>query len=323
MSAVVDLVIPTVGRPSLGRLLAALGDEPERPELGRVVVVDDRPDGGEPLAPPLGPLAARTVVACSHGRGPAAARNVGWRACSAPWVAFLDDDVVPERGWLGALPDDLRSLPPDVAGSQGRIHVPLPPHRPPTDRERTVQGLETARWATADMAYRRAVLERVGGFDERFPRAYREDADLGLRVVARGYAIVGGRRRVRHPVRPADPWVSVRLQAGNADDALMRKLHGRGWRARAGVPAGRRPRHLATAAAGMLGLAGVLLRRRPLAVAGLGGLVAGWAELAWARVAPGPRTPREVVTMLVTSAAIPFAASRHWLAGLRRARRLA
>lgn len=29
------------------------------------------------------------------GRGPAAARNVGWRATSARWVCFLDDDVEP------------------------------------------------------------------------------------------------------------------------------------------------------------------------------------------------------------------------------------
>jgi histidinol-phosphate phosphatase family protein len=49
---------------------------------------------------------------------------------------------------------------------------------------------------------------------------------------------------------------------------------------------------------------------------------AGTAELAWARIAPGPRTPREVFTMAWTSAAMPFAASAWWLkgrAGVRRA----
>ena len=44
------------------------------------------------------------------------------------------------------------------------------------------------------MAYRRDVLAAVGGFDERFPRAYREDADLGLRVVGAGWRIVRGAR---------------------------------------------------------------------------------------------------------------------------------
>src|SRR5438270_287781 len=123
-------------------------------------------------------------------------------------------------------------------------------------------GLEGARWATADMAYRRAALVAVGGFDERFPRAYREDADLGIRVTGAGFRIVRGERRVNHPVRPAGPWVSLRLQKGNRDDALMRALHGPAWRERAGVPRGRRPRHLATTAAGSLALAGLAVRRR-------------------------------------------------------------
>jgi HAD superfamily hydrolase (TIGR01662 family) len=46
------------------------------------------------------------------------------------------------------------------------------------------------------------------------------------------------------------------------------------------------------------------------AAAGLGWL-AGTAELAWARIAPGPRDRREVRRMLLTSAAIPLAATWH------------
>ncbi|MBW3653059.1 MAG: HAD-IIIA family hydrolase, partial [Actinobacteria bacterium] len=49
---------------------------------------------------------------------------------------------------------------------------------------------------------------------------------------------------------------------------------------------------------------------------------AGTAEFAWARIAPGPRTPREVATMLATSAALPFAATWHRLRGEVRARRV-
>jgi histidinol-phosphate phosphatase family protein len=168
------------------------------------------------------------------------------------------------------------------------------------------------------MAYRRAALASVGGFDERFPRAYREDADLGLRLTATGWTIALGRRHVLHPVGEAGPAVSLVKQAGNADDALMRALHGRGWRARAGVPAGRRPRHLATAAAAAIALVGLARgSRRAAAVAGLG-WAAGTAELAWARIAPGPRTRHEVATMLWTSAAMPFAAMAWWLRGVAR-----
>jgi HAD superfamily hydrolase (TIGR01662 family) len=207
--------------------------------------------------------------------------------------------------------------------------VPLPAGRRPTDWERNVHGLETARWATADMAYRRAVLAAVGGFDERFPRAYREDADLALRVVGAGHRIVRGRRLVTHPVRRADRLVSVRLQAGNADDVLIGVLHGRGWREAAAVPRGRRPRHLAVTAAGVAALGALAARRgrrrrwtAPVAVLAGAGWLLGTAELAWARIAPGPRTLDEVATMAATSVLLPPAATWHWLAGWWRLPRL-
>jgi histidinol-phosphate phosphatase family protein len=319
-----DVVVPTVGRDSLGRLLDALGPVP-----GRVLLVDDRRDRSRPLLP--GGAPAWVEVVQGRAAGPAAARNLGWRRSRADWVAFLDDDVVPSASWAADLAADLNRLPPEVAASQGRIVVPMPQGRRPTDWERNVRGLETARWATADMAYRREVLARVGGFDERFPRAYREDADLGLRVVGAGYRIVAGERVVSHPVRAAGPLVSVQVQAGNADDALMLALHGRGWRRRAGVPRGRRGRHLVVTFLGLVTIGGVLLARRGGPVerrarvvslfSGVGWL-AGTVELGLARVLPGPRTGVEVATMAVTSVLLPPVATWHWVAGWVRLPRL-
>jgi histidinol-phosphate phosphatase family protein len=310
-----DVVIPTVGRPSLHRLLDALGSG-IGPRPRSVIVVDDRAHRRRPLgiSPPRS-LAARVHVVPSGGRGPAAARNIGIAVAEAQWTCFLDDDVVPSRDWCDRLADDVGSLPPDVGGSQGRIRVPLPDDRSPTDWERNVRGLEDARWATADMAYRREVLLEVGGFDERFRRAYREDADLALRVLAAGHGLLRGRRFVLHPVRSADRMVSVRMQAGNADDALMHILHGRAWRSRAGAPPGRIAAHLlVTASAGAALLAAVSGRPRLAAAASLA-WIGGTLELAWARIAPGPRDRREVATMLATSALLPPAAVAHRAAG--------
>lgn len=318
----VDVVVPTLGRASLPDLLQSLTSAGVP---GHVIVVDDRGERG--AGPLLGrvpeALAGRVSVVAAAGRGPAAARNAGWRRSRAEWIAFLDDDVVVDAGWGEQLVADLTDLPADVAGSQGRISVPLPAERPATDWERNVAGLQTARWATADLAYRRRALEAAGGFDERFPRAYREDADLGLRLVAAGWRIVDGRRTTTHPVRPADRWVSVRLQAGNADDPVMRARHGPGWRQRAGVPAGRRPRHLAISAAALGAMAGLLLRRPRLTALATAAWLGGTGELAWARIAPGPRDREEVVTLLASSAVLPLAATWHWLRGVRRARGLA
>jgi histidinol-phosphate phosphatase family protein len=326
MTVTVDIVVPTVGRKSLTALLESLAAQTVTP--GRIVLVDDRRCPERPLPIPPAAATLRLDVVRTGGRGPAAARNAGWRTSDANWVAFLDDDVLPPADWFGALLADLALDGRQLAASQGRLRVPLPTGRRPTDWERNVAGLERAQWATADMAYRRSALAAVGGFDERFPRAYREDADLGLRVVRAGGRIARGRREVTHPVRPADRWVSIRLQRGNADDVLMRVLHGPEWRRNAGVPPGRRSRHLAVTAAGLTAVAGLAAaasrRRRPAAltaVAAAGWLV-GTAEFAWARIAPGPRTGAEVTTMLLTSAVLPAAATWHTVAGIARLARL-
>ena len=314
----VTVVIPTIGRPSLGVLLAQLvsGKQCHNTHSRAIVVVDDRPSG-EPLRVPAGVRVLR-----SGGHGPAAARNVGWRAADTEWVAFLDDDVVPGPQWTAQLAQDLHELDPDVGASQGRIEVPLPTDRRPTDLERGTAGLANARWITADMAYRRAALQCVGGFDERFPRAYREDADLALRVIATGYRIVGGRRRTVHPVRPSGPLASVRAQRGNTDDALMRRRHGPGWRQRIGNGPGRLRRHGLTTAAVATALGAAALHRRRVASAA--GLV--WAALTGAfalhRILPGPRTAPEIGAMLATSIAIPPVACWHRMVGELRWRRV-
>jgi len=310
------VVVATLCRPSLRDLLAAIVEQ-EGPPPAEIVIVDDRP-AGQPCQRPVtetGGIPARCTA--SGGRGPAAARNVGWRTALAHWVVFLDDDVVPTPDWRTRLADDLLAAGPDVVAVQGRIDVPLPSRRRLTDWERATAGLASARWATADMAYRRAALAEVGGFDERFPRAYREDADLGLRAQEIGH-IVLGRREVQHPVRPARWTASVARQAGNADDALMGLIHGPGWRDRAGAPAGRRRRHAAVTAAGALALGAGAVGRRRLATLGAVAWTAGTAELAWARIAPGPRNLAEVTTMIATSTAIPPVAVGWWLAGMAR-----
>lgn len=349
-------VIPTIGRSCLQTMLDSLASQhtdADHPAPVEVVLVDDRPGEVAPLEVSLEGLDWPVRIVRGYGRGPAAARNRGWQAThgSDPeWVAFLDDDVVLPAGWLAGLVEDLRACGPDVGATQGWITVPLPAGRRPTDWERNVSALEGAEWATADMAYRRRALEDVHGFDERFPRAFREDADLALRVRRAGWTLTRGSRRILHPVRPADDTVSLRLQAGNADDALMRRLHGREWRTVADAPGGGFWLHVVTvlgAAALVTGLtgsvAGRLLDGRSRSagqISRLGsahrtsrfraaGRVSAAGALVWAgttarftaiRLAPGPRPGdeefgAELRRMLPTSVAIPFAAVRHRLRG--------
>ncbi|HEX5741850.1 MAG TPA: glycosyltransferase [Pilimelia sp.] len=304
----VTVVVPTVGRPSLRHLLDDL--RTGQPGDTEVIVVDDRPVPDEPLDLPAGVLPLTAA-----GRGPAAARNVGWQGAAGAWVVFLDDDVRLAPGWWDALRRDL-DAPAGVGGVQGRVTVPLPPGGPRTDWERVTAALADAQWITADMAYRRVVLAAVGGFDVRFPRAYREDAELAHRVRAAGWSLARGTRAVRHPVRPESPWVSLRSQRGNADDALLRRLYGPRWRATLDIPPGRRRRHAAVTAAGLLAAAAAAARApRAVTVGAALAWLAGTAEFTAARLAGGRADAREVLRMAATSALIPPLAVAHWLVG--------
>lgn len=147
----VDVVVPAVRADLVARLLDALGDA-----LGvrEVVVVWDSAE----RAPAL--TGARVIA--GPRRGPAAARNAGWRATSGDWIAFLDDDVIPAPDWAARLQDDLATAASDVAGVQGRVVVPLPADRAPTDWERNVARLaDTPGIITADLVCRRAAVDQV------------------------------------------------------------------------------------------------------------------------------------------------------------------
>jgi histidinol-phosphate phosphatase family protein len=82
------------------------------------------------------------------------------------------------------------------------------------------------------------------------------------------------------------------------------------------APVGRRSRHVVTASAAVLALAGALARRRRVAALAAAAWALGTAELAFARIVPGPRDAGEIRRMTATSVAIPLAAAWHSVKGL-------
>lgn len=228
MTLRVSVVMPSYERPAmLQRCLAALAAQTLAGDEYEIVVVHDGPSDAarEIVAQHAAELAARggprlEFHAPPH-RGPAAARNVGWRHARADIIAFTDDDTVPDPSWLGA---GLAALRPDVDAVWGRVVVPLRPL--PSDYERDAAGLANARFVTANCFCRKATLERLGGFDERFQQAWREDSDLYFRLIDADATIVHAPAAiVVHPVRPA-PWgVSLKQQRKVIYDALLFKKH--------------------------------------------------------------------------------------------------
>jgi glycosyltransferase involved in cell wall biosynthesis len=312
-----SVVVPTVGRDSLHGLVRAVGAQIGPRRDVELIVVDDRRGGVTRLA-----AAAPAVVVRGEGRGPAAARNAGWRAARGAWIAFLDDDVQPSDRWLADLEADLGGASAGVGGVAGRVRAPLPPG-PPDDWQRETQGLASAKWISADIAYRRDALEAVGGFDERFPRAYREDADLAYRVREAGWSLAKGRREVTHPPRPEGRWISLARQRGNADDALLRRLYGRRWHELLEAPRGRRRRHLAVTGAALIAVIAGAAGRPALALAGGAGWLAGTAEFTAHRFRRAPGSARQLPSLIATSVLIPPAAVVYWCAGWWKHRRAA
>ncbi|HEX8054579.1 MAG TPA: glycosyltransferase [Thermoleophilaceae bacterium] len=199
MTPAVSVVVPTHNRPDgLATVLAALGRQTLPHDRFEVIVADD---GSDPPARPAAEDVALRVVRHERPRGPAAARNSGWRAASAPLVAFVDDDCEPTDGWLAALVEAATD-----AGEAVVIQGPVqpPPNQlaelTPLSHTIVVDGPDRL-FATCNIAYSRPLLERLGGFDETFRRSA-EDVDMGARARAAGArALWAAGALVHHEVR--------------------------------------------------------------------------------------------------------------------------
>jgi glycosyltransferase involved in cell wall biosynthesis len=183
----VSVVVPTYNRASsLRRLLYALRRVEAPPGGLDVIVVDDgSADDTEAVVERAGFVYVRQKNA-----GPSAARNRGWRTATGTVIAFTDDDTVPSESWLTDLLEPFAD--PTVVAVGGSV-VPLHPGRLATfvQLERLVDhGVDDSGQVrylvTANAAFRRSVLEAVGGFDEAFPAAAGEDVDLSMRVARHG-----------------------------------------------------------------------------------------------------------------------------------------
>jgi GT2 family glycosyltransferase len=191
MPPAVSVVVATYGRRHLlQRLVTAL--EAQRVDGGHEAVIVD--DGSADDTPgELRRLAAHAriplePIVLDRNRGPAAARNVGWRAARGNLVVFTDDDCVPQPGWLAAIAGAV-SAGADLV--QGRT-LPDPAQaagRGPFSRSMEVT-FEDGLYQTCNAAYRRSLLEQLGGFDERFRFPYGEDVDLGWRARETGASTV-------------------------------------------------------------------------------------------------------------------------------------
>jgi len=198
---VISAVIATQNRAGrLEALLDSLASQTRGPLLEAIVVDDGSTDATPDLLERGVDGIELRALRHDPPRGPAAARNVGWRAARGRLVAFLDDDVVAQSIWAKALEDAHRRVPGAVI--QGRTD-PDPAELARAGvfrRSREVTGPDPA-YPACNIAYPRDLLERLGGFHEDFRRPSGEDTDLAWRARANGAQIIyEDFARVRHAV---------------------------------------------------------------------------------------------------------------------------
>ncbi|MGQ9516861.1 MAG: glycosyltransferase [Anaerolineae bacterium] len=195
----VSVVVPTYNRARvLRRCLEALTAQDY---LGRleIIVVDDGSTDETPLVAEEFAQHNNVRFLRQANRGPAVARNRGIRAAGGDIIVFTDDDCLVPRDWVRRLVQGYR-MHPGVAGVGGRLEPPAAYREHPIaqyehseGREvygagdvEVIGGFDCPAGGTNNMSYRREVLEEVGGFDEDFPYAAGEDADLKWRICQRG-----------------------------------------------------------------------------------------------------------------------------------------
>lgn len=209
-SAPVTVVIVNYnGGEHLLRCLACLAGQETPPE--RIVLVDNGSTDGSATAAREwvardGRLATRLEqLDSSVNVGFAAANNRAIEDCTTEFVALLNPDAFPDRGWLTALFAAARQYPeaasfgswqrldgrPGLLDGVGDVYhisgVAWRDGHEKTAGERYEPDAEIFSACAAAALYRREAFLEVGGFDEDF-FCYFEDVDLGFRLRLAGYA---------------------------------------------------------------------------------------------------------------------------------------
>jgi glycosyltransferase involved in cell wall biosynthesis len=241
MSVKVSVIVPTYKRPSLlKRCIEALisQDFPEN-QYEIIIVTDGIDEDTNQMLAQSGLFDFFNNIFCyslPFKKGPAAARNAGWRIAKGDLILFTDDDCIPDFNWIKNLYNAFEFYGYPAIALTGKVIVPLPAS--PTDFELNTANLEKAEFVTANCACTKTSLEIVNGFDEAFTMAWREDSDLEFKFLKEDIPIKKIEEAVVvHPARKAQWGVSLKEQRKSMFNALLFKKHPQLYKERIGSPA--------------------------------------------------------------------------------------
>jgi GT2 family glycosyltransferase len=197
----VSLIVPVYGQLSHTlTCLRALAEHPPRTPFEVVVVDDGSPDDSGAVLPRIAGL---RYHARERNGGFIAACNDGAALARGEYLVFLNNDTVPQPGWLEALLDTFDTHPEaGLVGAQllypdGRLQEAGAIVRSDgsADKLGRLRAADDPAFAFlrrvdycsgAALAVRRDDFVAAGGFDTRYAPAFYEDTDLGMRFRAAG-----------------------------------------------------------------------------------------------------------------------------------------
>lgn len=308
----VSVVIPTYRRPQLLKnCIAALAAQDFNKDDFEIIVVTDGPDlETRAMLNDLSlTLPFVQFISLVQKKGPAAARNAGWRAANGELIAFTDDDCLPTANWISNIWNEyILNGKPEYIAFTGKVQVPL--SEMPTDYEMNTAHLQNADFVTANCACTKESLELVGGFDERFTYAWREDSDLEFRLMENNVEI---KRKidavVLHPVRKAQWGVSIKEQKKTMFNALLYKKFPALFRKK--IQSSPAWNYYAIITGVVLIMAGLILQSKFLLLTGAVVYLGFTIAFIVRRLARTSRYYKHVMEMIATSLVIPFA-SIYW-----------
>ncbi|MBN1389654.1 MAG: glycosyltransferase [Candidatus Thermoplasmatota archaeon] len=117
-------------------------------------------------------------------------RNMGIQMAKGSIVAFTDGDCITNPFWAREIRKSLQE--DDIVGGR-TMAMGYEPFRTLGRVEVYYKGFDIT-FPSCNLAYRKHILDEIGGFDPRFVTA--EDVDLNYRAVDRGYHLIGNERMV-------------------------------------------------------------------------------------------------------------------------------
>lgn len=221
MSIRLSVVICTRNRAGYLRLcLQGLRRQTASPDGFEVIVVNNgSTDETSALVAEYSREMSNLILLREPEPGISRARNTGWNKAKGDWVAYLDDDVIPEPDWAEQAILCAGKACAEVGVIGGRATPIWEAKRPAWLNGRVASQLAVIDWpesgwiqqdqwvAGANILYRRALLERLGGFDPSLGRTDKnlmscEEALLNEQILDAGYRVYFAREMsVRHHVQ--------------------------------------------------------------------------------------------------------------------------